>query len=90
MSPFNVITYIVIIQYYDRFSNYLLCYLSILTGQFCICLFICWGRGHITTVPGFISGCLTNVPPHRNTMPQTQDMTPHSITLYRHRADLSL
>ena len=27
---------------------------------------------------------------HRNTMPQTQDMTPHPVTVYRHGADLSL
>ena len=26
----------------------------------------------------------------KNTMPQTQDMTPHSVTAYRHRANLSL
>ena len=36
--------------------------------------------GHIATVPNF-----TNVLPHRNAMPQTQDMTPHLITVYRHR-----
>ena len=27
--------------------------------------------------------------PQRNGMPQTQDMTPHPVTVYRHRADLS-
>ena len=41
-------------------------------------------------VPAYSSGTLTNVLPHRNAMPQTQDMTPHSVTVYRHRADLSL
>ena len=28
--------------------------------------------------------------PHRNAMPQTQDTTPHPVTVYRHGADLSL
>ena len=39
---------------------------------------------------GACSGTLTNVLPHRNAMPQTQDMTPHPVTVYRHGADLSL
>ena len=43
-----------------------------------------------STVPTCSSGTLTNVLPHRNAMPQTQDMTPHPVTVYRHRADLSL
>ena len=49
-------------------------------------LFVCLGLtsffniwGHITTVPACSSGTLTNVLPHRHAMPQTQDMTPHSI-----------
>ena len=46
--------------------------------------------GHITTVPACSSGTLTNVLPHRNAMPQTQDMTPHPVTVYRHKADLSM
>ena len=46
--------------------------------------------GHITTVPACSSGTLTNVLPHRNAMPQTQDMTTHPVTVYRHGADLSL
>ena len=46
--------------------------------------------GHITTVPACSSGTLTNVLPHRNAMPQTQDTTPHPVTVYKHRADLSL
>ena len=46
--------------------------------------------GHITTVPACSSVTLTNVLPHRNAMPQTQDMTPNSVTVYRHGADLSL
>ena len=46
--------------------------------------------GHITTVPACSSGTLTNVLPHRNAMPQTQDTTPHLVTVYRHGADLSL
>ena len=36
------------------------------------------------------SGTLTNVLPHRNAMPQTQDMTPHPVTVYRHGAELLL
>ena len=46
--------------------------------------------GHIMTVPACSSGTLTNVLPHRNAMPQTQDTTPHPVTVYRHRANLSL
>ena len=60
-------------------------------------LFVCLGLtslwntwGHITTVPACSSGTLTNVLPHRNAMPQTQDTTPHPVTVYRHRANLSL
>ena len=47
-------------------------------------------RDHITIVPACSSGTLTNVLPHRNAMPQTQDMTPHLVTVYRHGADLLL
>ena len=47
-------------------------------------------RSHFTTVPACCRGTLTNVLPHRNAMPQTQDMTPHPVTVYRHRTDLSL
>ena len=36
------------------------------------------------------SRTLTIVLPHRIAMPQTQDMTPHPVTVYTHRADLSL
>ena len=36
-------------------------------------------------VPTCSSGILTNMLPHRNAMPQTQDMTPHHITVYRDR-----
>ena len=42
------------------------------------------------TDPACSSGTLTNVQPHRNAMPQLQDMTPHPVTVYRHRAELSL
>ena len=59
--------------------------------------FICLGLmsllniwGHITTVPACSSGTLTNVLPHRNVMPQTQDTTPHPVTVYRHGTDLLL
>ena len=61
-----------------------------------ICLFVLgltslWNIwGHITTVPACSSGTLTNVLPHRNAMPQTQDTTPHPVTVYRHGANLSL
>ena len=41
-------------------------------------------------VPTFSSGTLTNVLPHRNALPQTQGITPYPVTVYRHRADLSL
>ena len=47
-------------------------------------------RVHIMTVPACSSGTLTSVLPHRNVMPQTQDMTPHPVTVYRHGAELSL
>ena len=66
---------------------------------FFFCFFFClflgltslWNIwGHITTVPACSSGTLTNVLPHRNAMPQTQDTTPHPVTVYRHGADLSL
>ena len=40
--------------------------------------------------PACGSGTLTNVLPHRNVMPQTQDMTPYPITVCRYRANLSL
>ena len=51
-------------------------------------LLIIWG--HITTVPACNSVTLTKVLPHRNAMSQTQDMTPHPVNIYRHKADLSL
>ena len=60
------------------------------------CLFVCFGLtsllniwGHIATVPG-CNSTLTNVLPHRNTMPQAQDMTPHPVTIYKHGANMSL
>ena len=43
----------------------------------------------IETVPACSSGTLTNGLPHRNVQ-QTQDTTPHPVTVYRHGADLSL
>ena len=42
--------------------------------------------GHIVTVPACSSDTLTNMLPHRNAMPQTQDMTPYPVTVCRHRA----
>ena len=56
-------------------------------------LFVCLGLTsllNITTVPACSSAILTNGLPHRNAMPQSQDKTPHSVTVYRHVADLSL
>ena len=41
-------------------------------------------------VPACSSGTLSNVLPHRNAMLQTQDSTPHPVTVYIHGADLSL
>ena len=41
-------------------------------------------------VPACSSGTLTSVLPHRNAMPQTQVMTSHPITVYRHGTNLSL
>ena len=39
-------------------------------------------------MPTSSSGHLTNVLSHRNAMPQTQDITPQSVTVYRHMAAL--
>ena len=44
----------------------------------------------MTRVLACSSGTLTNVLPHMNALPQTQDMTPNPVAVYRHRADLSL
>ena len=41
-------------------------------------------------VPACSSDTLTNVLPHRNVMPPTQDMAPHPVTVCRHGVDLSL
>ena len=57
----------------------------------CLCLtslLNIWG--HIAIVPVCSSDTLANMLPHRNDMPQTQDTTPLPVTVYRHRADLSL
>ena len=60
-------------------------------------LFVCWGltsrlniSDYIATVSAYSSGTLTNVLPHRNAMPQTQDITPHPVIVYKHRDGLSL
>ena len=49
----------------------------------------CWGLtsllnicGNFVTVPAWSSGTLTNMLSHINAMTQTQDMTPHSVTVY--------
>ena len=44
----------------------------------------------ITTGPACSSGTMTNLLPHRYAFPQTQNMTPHPVTSYRHRVDLLL
>ena len=52
----------------------------------CLCLtslLNIWG--HIATVPTCSNGTLTNVLPNRNAIPQTQDMIPRPVTVYRHR-----
>ena len=41
-------------------------------------------------VPACCSGTLTNVLPHWDAIPQTQDTTPSPVTVYRDGADLSL
>ena len=41
--------------------------------------------GHIMTLPACSSGILTIVLPRWNAMPQTQDLPPHPVTVYRHR-----
>ena len=79
-----------------RFCNN--CYVNLQTGWHLRKLpFVCLGLtslwniwGHITTVPACSNGTLTNVLPHRNAMPQTQDTTPHPVTVYRQGANLSL
>ena len=51
------------------------------------CLFVCRGLTSLLIIhlrPYRI------VVPHRNAMPQTQDMTQHTITVYRHGANLLL
>ena len=57
---------------------------EIAANQITVILFVCLGLTsllkiscHIATVPVCSSGSLTNVLPHRNDMPHTQDMTPH-------------
>ena len=53
------------------------------------CLFFGFNR-NVAITSCSIGTLTTNVMPHRNVMPHTQDMTPHLVTVYRHRADLSL
>ena len=73
----------------SRWWQYLFCFNFVCFV--CLGLTSLWNIwGHITTVPACSSGTLTNVLPHRNAMPQTQDTTPHPVTVYRHGADLSL
>ena len=75
----------------ERGWTVLACYMSIFDLFVCLGLTSLWNIwGHITTVPACSSGALTNVLPHRNAMPQTQDTTPHPVTVYRHGANLSL
>ena len=81
------------IQHGDLGYSYVLVMVTIMHSK----KFVCFGLtsllniwGHITTVPACSSDTLTKVLPHRNAMLQTQDMTPHPVTVYRHGADLSL
>ena len=67
---------------------FLLIFMRILVCLGLTSLFNVWG--HIAMVIACSSGTLTNMLPHRNAMPQTQDMTPHPVSVYRHRTDLSL
>ena len=46
--------------------------------------------GHTMTVHPCSSGTFINMLPHRNVMQQAQGMTPHPVTVYSHRANLSL
>ena len=41
-------------------------------------------------MPACSSGTSMNVLPQRNAMPQTHEMTPHPVTLYKHWANMSL
>ena len=77
--------------------NCTICNEKVVNSQ-CLSLFVvCLGLtsllniwGHIATVPTCSSGTLSNVLPHWMAMTQTQDMTRHRVTVYRHRADLLL
>ena len=59
-------------------------YLFLLYLRFCLLRFI-KVLGHIAAVPACSSGTLTNVLPQSNVMQKTQAMTPHPVTIYRHR-----
>ena len=59
-----------------------------LLGEGLTLLFNIWG--HISTVPAGNSGPLTMVMPHRNAMPQTQDMAHHPVKVYRHTANCNM
>ena len=45
---------------------------------------------HFATVPACSTGTLTNVLQRGNAMSQTQDITTHPVTVYRHRVNQSL
>ena len=68
-------------DHYTKLINLIVCtYSKYGKLQFVCCLVLTSllnNRGHIAMVPACSSGTLTNVLPHRNAMPQTQDMTCH-------------
>ena len=68
----------------DRWINAWNIYYLMAFGWFVCLLLNIWG--HIAMVSACSSDTWTNVLPHRNVMPQTQDTTP--VTVYRHGADL--
>ena len=79
---------------HTRCANIRVCHLAsncstsiIICEQIKLALFVCLS---IATVPACSSGTLTNMMPHRNAMPQTQDTTLHPVTVYSHGAYLSL
>ena len=83
----------VLLQCVNCYLQEIVCFYEIKYLFVCLGLMSLWNIwGHITTVPACSSGrpTLTNVLPHRNAMPQTQDTTPHPVTVYRHGANLSL
>ena len=88
-----------LIKQHYFWRNHFLPFLSRALGKWVgrkVCLSVCFGFNpafkhlvHIATVPACSSGTLINVLSHRNAMPQTQDMKPHPVTVYRHWVELA-